>query len=445
MKLLLSLVYLYCVTATVFVPHLNLTIQSGQLTPYGTDHPLFDPVEAEYIFVEQIQTPGNYTGKIVFTYNSGNGLADDIILYYKNIGAVGIIIIGYASQNPGDSISRMRNEHTFVDTIDDVNFIFPAVGITSDDSKILIDYYNNFTLDTSQYPRVVISATLDDNVWKHFNDLICIILMKIIGITINTFVIIWIIYIFVLIFTKLNVRDCITPLVCLLFLCIGSCISIPGLLNHNGSSQLYTFAAAIFFSYMGDVFVCLAFLLQAILMISAVKYTGAKINLFLTNTKWPYIIACVIYFGFNLAISLIYGSNTLSPDITNSLTIVWSIINILCLVVFSILYIVGSFMIISKLKRMSDIHSRPKNFLNKTMTIYVLISFLLILICIITPFTAIYYSDPVIYSILVLCVVVIRRAITFLITLCVYLNIRKQWMCAHSSQNMTKTKSTSTS
>lgn len=339
------------VSSKVILPGFNITYESGQLTPMGFDHPLFDPITSVLMF-ETDQIPVEYyKGTIVMALGSGAGYHDDIIFRHISYGAAGSIIMGAAQDFPGDSVGKMRNEHSFAWKEGDREVIYPVVGITYPDFLKIFDILNQTTFVQNIPVFVTITSEDGDNLWKQQGLHPLFLSMISINGFFNLFFIVWNCKILqLLIKGNLFHKGAVTSSTTIINL-THNVTRIIGFVNFNCFFQLYDFVSANIISSFNVPLIFIACWINSLIMYQIVDKHDLAVRSFLgKRVVWPFIAASVILLVNDNVLAGLYGVNYTDPLGPFYVAIVRIAVTCGLAFVLGVVYTIGCILILKALK-----------------------------------------------------------------------------------------------
>lgn len=348
---LFLLIFVAATSSKVILPGFGVTYSSGQLTPMGFNHPLFDPVTS-VLMLDTDQIPVEYyKGTIIIAAGSGAGYHDDIIFKHIGYGAVGSIIMGAAQDFPGDSVGKMRNEYSFAWVENGKEVIYPVVGITYPDFLSIFDILNKTTFVQGIPVFVTITAEEGDNLWKQQATHPLFLSMLIINGFLNLFFIAWNCKtIQLLVKGKLFHKGAVTSSTTIINLA-HNVTRIIGLVNFNCFFQLYDFVSASIISSFNVPLIFIACWINSLIMYQIVDKHDLAIRRFLgKRVVWPFIAASALLLVNDNILAGLYGLDYEDPLAPFYVAVVRIAVTCALAFILGIVYTVGSILILKALK-----------------------------------------------------------------------------------------------
>lgn len=339
------------VSGKIILPNFDITYPSGQLTPKGYYHPLFEPVTGMLMFESKDIPKEAYKGTILLAVASGAGFHDDIIFRHMSYGCAGTILMGGAPLFPGDSVAKMRNAESFAWMEDGKEVIYPAVGITVSNFTNLFGILNE-TFFVNKTPVIVtITSEENDNEWKLRGLYPPFQAMVIINGTASLFYVVWCCKTLqLLVKGKLFHKGAVTSSTTIINL-THNVTRIIGLVNFNCVHQMFDFVSAGIISSFNVPLLFIACWIHALVMYQIVDKNSLEVKSFLgKKVIWPFIVACVLLLVNDNLLAGLSGVSYKDPYSPLYIAIVRVAVTCILAFILGVVYTIGSALILKALK-----------------------------------------------------------------------------------------------
>lgn len=383
------------VSSKVILPGFNITYESGQLTPKGYHHPLFESTTSMLMFESKDIPIDAYEGTILLAIGAGSGFHDDIIMRHISYGCAGTILMGGAQLYPGDSVGKMRNQDTWVWDVNGTEVIYPVVGITYTDFGPLFAILNE-TFFVNHIPVIVtITAEENDNAWKLQGLYPLFQAMIIINGIFNLFYIAWNAKTLqLLVNAKFFHKAAVTSTTTIINLA-HNITRIIGLPNFNCIYQLYDYISANIISSFNVPLIFIACWIHAMVFYQIVDRNSLEVKSFLgKRVIWPFISASVLLLVNDNLLAGLLGLRYDDPVAPLYVAIVRIAVTCGLAFILGVVYTVGSILILRALKSRPVESKSNDRLIRKHIIMLLIMSACLFGYCLSAGLTFIWVQEP---------------------------------------------------
>lgn len=308
---------------------------AAQIVPRGPNWPQFAPISGPLMFLSNVSRCEQFAGRIGFMVIQGN--VDLSIMYLKECGAIGVVIMGTDSLFPGSAYRKMWNAVPFT-TKDEV---FPVVEMTPSNGTLLLQFIRNASKENP--PRLVYAEVdaNDENVWRTLTYTTYFIIPLICG---PIYFVSAVISAINLARTKIyNVKHPKIPNIVNSLNLVGATLRFIGVIDFQGFWQVMPFMLAGFLTNAGIGPIMSSIWFAAVLMFNITrKNIPAKWNfLVIRRDLWIYIIISCVLCLLDWINSLVINSNLTSRDVGLTVGLVWTIVTAAFAMALSIIYTIA--------------------------------------------------------------------------------------------------------